>query len=120
MSRKRIRNKADEVLEKVNAKLDISEDKFDVAGKNIANKLRDLPREAALMADKLISDVLFEAALGNITRNTKMSLTNELIPQQQSQAATHPFIQLEKNTNLQNNCAGRYLSDFTVNYLDLE
>lgn len=75
-TKKRLRDKADEVLNKVKAKLDMQEDSFDIVGKNVASKLRNLPPDAALMADKLISDILFEAALGNITKQTKMSLTN--------------------------------------------
>lgn len=62
-----------------------------MTGKNVANKLRDLPREAALMAEKFISDILFEAALGNIIRSTKMTLSNNEPSQQQS--ATNPYIQ---------------------------
>ncbi|CAH1997081.1 unnamed protein product [Acanthoscelides obtectus] len=70
----------DEVVEKINRKLD-NEDRFDVAGKHIANKLRDLSKESALVAEKFISDILFEAALGNISRYTEMSLTS--VPQQE-------------------------------------
>ncbi|XP_074030039.1 uncharacterized protein [Leptinotarsa decemlineata] len=47
------RSKADEVLEKVSRKLD-SDDKFSVTGKNIANKLRELSGETALIAEKFI------------------------------------------------------------------
>lgn len=63
-----------------------------MVGKNVSNKLRDLPPDAALMAEKFISDILFEAALGNISRHTKMSLTEKMsgngLPQE---FATNPI-----------------------------
>lgn len=76
-SRKRPKTQADDVLGKVCEKLDIKEDKFDIIGKNIACKLRDLPLEVALFAEKFIMDILFEGAMGNITRNSRLNLYDQ-------------------------------------------
>ena len=46
-----------------------AEDAFQVFGKHVANKLRDVPSSQNAIAQKLISDVLFEAELGTLTRN---------------------------------------------------
>lgn len=66
---------ADEVLKTVSQQLNNAvDDKFDTSGKNIANKLRTLPPEIAIVTEKLLCDVLFEAQMGNITRFTKVIL----------------------------------------------
>lgn len=72
---KRKISKADEILEKVSHQLDyVKEDKFDIIGKNIANKLRELPSNIATVTEKLLNDIAFEAQMGNITRQTKVIL----------------------------------------------
>ncbi len=53
-----------------------NEDAFDIFGKNIAFKLRTLPRETKLYTEKLINDLLFEAEMGNVNRNTKIVTNN--------------------------------------------
>lgn len=63
------------ILEKVSHQLDyVKEDKFDIIGKNIANKLRELPSDIATVTEKLLNDIAFEAQMGNITRQTKVIL----------------------------------------------
>lgn len=37
------------------------EDKFDIIGRNVANKLRELPDAVFRLTEKRINDVLFEA-----------------------------------------------------------
>lgn len=93
------------MLDKVSKKLD-SEDKFDVTGKNIANKLRDLSGETALMAEKFISDILFEAALGRISRNTKMTLSdnNNQQPSAQQINSNNGFQPPAEQINSNNGC----------------
>lgn len=64
----------------MNRKLDDeNEDEFDVVGKNVAYKLRKLSKETAAMAEKFIMDVLFEAHLGNINRQSKMTISAETV-----------------------------------------
>ncbi|KAL1513132.1 hypothetical protein ABEB36_002592 [Hypothenemus hampei] len=57
------------------------EDEFNVSGKNIANKLRNLPPDVAIVTEKLLMDVLFEAHLGNITQHSRISINNMKIVQ---------------------------------------
>lgn len=45
----------------------LKDDRFDVFGKNVAIKLRDLPREQRLIAEKIINDTLFQAEMGQLT-----------------------------------------------------
>lgn len=52
----------------------MKEDTFDIIGKNIANKLRELPSDIATVTEKLLNDIAFEAQMGNITRQTKVIL----------------------------------------------
>lgn len=52
-----------------------NEDEFDVIGKNIAYKLRKLSKETAVVTEKLLMDVLFEAHVGNINRQSKVTIS---------------------------------------------
>lgn len=71
----------DIVLEKVARQLNLQiEDKFDVSGKGFANKLRDLPAERAVVTEKLINDLLFEAQMGNINRYSKVIIIQDTKP----------------------------------------
>lgn len=45
----------------------LKDDRFDVFGKNVAMKLRDLQREQRLIAEKIINDTLFQAEMGRLT-----------------------------------------------------
>ncbi|RVE39903.1 hypothetical protein evm_015447 [Chilo suppressalis] len=47
------------------------EDRHDIYCKSIASKLRDLPRQQRMLAEKLMNDVLFEAEWGNLTLDYK-------------------------------------------------
>lgn len=60
-----------DVMKLVGKKLESlqAEDAFQVFGKHVANKLRDVSTSQNAIAQKLISDVLFEAELGTLTRN---------------------------------------------------
>lgn len=72
----KIDQQADEVLTMVGERLRNSttkdDDAFDIVGKNVAAKLRILPKETRIFTEKLINDLLFEAEMGNIDRNTKI------------------------------------------------
>ena len=48
------------------------EDMIEITGKNVASKLRILTKEQRIMAEKLINDVLYEAQLGSLTRNSRL------------------------------------------------
>jgi len=53
------------------------EDMFEITGKNVASKLRILTKEQRIIAEKLINDVLYEAQLGSLTRNSRL-IVNKL------------------------------------------
>jgi len=50
------------------------EDMFEITGKNVASNLRILTKEQRIIAEKLINDVLYEAQLGTLTRNSRLIL----------------------------------------------
>lgn len=52
----------------------LQEDRFDVFGKNIAMKLRDLPKETRVITEKFINDAIFEAEMGNLTASHKIMI----------------------------------------------
>ncbi|GAB6018911.1 hypothetical protein CHUAL_000564 [Chamberlinius hualienensis] len=49
-------------------------DEFNIIGENIANKLRKLPHDKMIVAEKLINDILFEAQCGNVNSFTRINL----------------------------------------------
>ena len=48
------------------------EDEFDIVGKNVATKLRKMTADMQLLAEKLITDVLFQGLSGKLTTNTEL------------------------------------------------
>lgn len=44
-----------------------TEDRFDIYGKNVGMKLRELPKQQRVLAEKIINEVLFLAEVGNLT-----------------------------------------------------
>ena len=62
------------VLSPVNDRLqDLgNEGMFEMIGKYVASKLRILTKEQKIIAEKLINDVLYEAKLGSLTRNSRI------------------------------------------------
>lgn len=50
----------------------IRDDRFDVFGKNVAIKLRDLSNPQRIHAEKLINDVLYEGEMGSLTTSHKL------------------------------------------------
>jgi hypothetical protein len=77
-SRKRKMSPSCAVLSLVNDRLqDLGkEDMFEITGKSVASKLRILTKEQRIIAEKLINDVLYEAQLGSLTRNSRL-IVNE-------------------------------------------
>lgn len=57
-----------------NSKDNETEDQFDIVGKNIATKLRALPKRQRIIAEKLINEALFEAEVGTLNRNSKINV----------------------------------------------
>ncbi|KAK7025487.1 hypothetical protein SK128_017606 [Halocaridina rubra] len=78
-SRKRLRKRegdeTDYLLSFVGERLRASqpEDQFDIAGRYVAAKLRNLPRDQCIYAEKFIHEILFEAELGNLSKGTLFS-----------------------------------------------
>ncbi|XP_071056913.1 uncharacterized protein [Onthophagus taurus] len=54
------------------------DDQFDCIGKTVAVKLRMLPNDQRIFAEKLINDVLFEAELSALNRTTKVVANNNI------------------------------------------
>jgi hypothetical protein len=48
------------------------ENMFEISEKNLASKLRILTKEQRIVAEKLINDVLYEAQLGALARNSRL------------------------------------------------
>lgn len=69
-------SKEDEILKTVGEKLSTPEDEFNIIGKNIAVKLRRMPKETKIYTEKLINDLLFQAELGQIDEYTIISRVN--------------------------------------------
>lgn len=68
-------NLATEVLHTVQEhfkKPRVQEDRFDVIGKTIAIKLRGLPKQQMLIAEKLMNDTLFQAEMGSLTLSHRL------------------------------------------------
>lgn len=69
--RKEKTSETDQVMHLLGEKLKStrSEDELDIVGRNIANKLRNMPHDTRILAEKFINDVLFEAEMGTLNRN---------------------------------------------------
>lgn len=82
LSKKRQRKPVDprdELLRTINEKLQQpiqnarEKDRFDIFGDNVAIKLRALPENQRIMAEKLINDVLFEAESNSLFRGWQLT-----------------------------------------------
>ncbi|CAG9773533.1 unnamed protein product [Ceutorhynchus assimilis] len=74
-------DKCDEVLDMIGKRLEgysiVIVDKFTDIGKVWASKLRDLPTQQAIYAEKIINDVLYEAQMQNLNRNCVLQIPEE-------------------------------------------
>lgn len=61
------------------------DDPFDIFGKHVADRLRAVKQNQVKFAQKLISDVLFEADMESLNRFSKLSGTFDQTPQYSSQ-----------------------------------
>ncbi|KAL1488520.1 hypothetical protein ABEB36_014986 [Hypothenemus hampei] len=85
-------NMAEEVLQKISSQLDSTDgDNFGTSAKNIANKLRTLSPETAIIAEKLLTDILFKAQMGNITKHTELILQDTRSQFSQSQYSVEEY-----------------------------
>lgn len=48
------------------------EDQFDAFGKLMAHKMRNLPHDQRVLAERLCHDVMLDAELGSLTRQTRL------------------------------------------------
>ncbi|KAF5276610.1 hypothetical protein FQR65_LT16268 [Abscondita terminalis] len=81
-----------DILQTVNTHFKKPEDRFDVVGKTIAMKLRDLPRQQMLLAGKIINETLFEAEMGNLT------VCHKLISQPATSQSQQEFTQYQSSS----------------------
>lgn len=57
-----------------------TDDACNIFGKNVAAKLRTLPKETRLYTEKIINDLLFNAEMGNVNKDTRIiTATNTTI-----------------------------------------
>ena len=61
-------------LTQLEASIENTEDTFDIIGKSVANKLRQMNAVTSVLAQNLINQVLFEAQLGNLNSNSSLML----------------------------------------------
>lgn len=50
----------------------VMEDEYDAIGRNVAAKLRNMRLDQRIIAEKLLNDILFEAQLGNLSRDSNI------------------------------------------------
>ncbi|EFN84099.1 Protein stand still [Harpegnathos saltator] len=50
----------------------VMEDEYDAIGRNVAAKLRNMRMDQRIIAEKLLNDILFEAQLGNLSRESNI------------------------------------------------
>lgn len=50
------------------------EDEYDAIGRNVAAKLRNMRLDQRIIAEKLVNDILFEAQLGNLHRDSSINV----------------------------------------------
>lgn len=52
----------------------VFEDEFDAIGRNVAAKLRNMRLDQRIIAEKLLNDIMFEAQLGNLHRDSNIHI----------------------------------------------
>lgn len=52
----------------------VMEDEYDAVGRNVAAKLRNMRMDQRIIAEKLVNDILFEAQLGNLHRDSSINV----------------------------------------------
>lgn len=93
------------------------EDRHDVFGRSLAHKLRILPNEQRIYLEKLINEAVFEAELGNLTRNCSIHIPTIQQPRQ------NMVPQNSERNNLCGNSQGGYITHNNTNvsgYIDLD
>ena len=106
------RHRKEDPLSIVVKKLDQleQEDATDAAGKVYAEKLRSLDVKQRIYAEKLISEVFFEAQLGNLSRYTTLTALQDQIAQSQQ---VEPHFQLSQGTRI---CKRKHIVQNVVPY----
>ncbi|KAK9696726.1 hypothetical protein QE152_g31373 [Popillia japonica] len=102
-----------------------TDDAFNIFGKNVAVKLRALPKQTKLYTEKLINDLLFEAEMGNVDKNTKIvtlaNKSNNLINTNlyiNNDTMGHVYPHSSYNPYLQSNEYSRPVSDSAMSQND--
>lgn len=73
-------------------RLAIEENRFDIFAKIVAAKLRGLPKEQAILAEKIINEVLFQAEIGSLTRSHKVTCEQTSQPMHVSDLGNSNFV----------------------------
>lgn len=53
------------------------DDIFDIIGKNVAMKLRDMEDDQRIYAENLINEILYHGLMGNLTADSRISLRGD-------------------------------------------
>ncbi|CAH0562766.1 unnamed protein product [Brassicogethes aeneus] len=117
-SKKRLKPNADDILKKVDRQLDEArrhDDEFDIIGKNIANKLRQLPKETAMVTEKLMLDILYEAQFGGVDKHSRINLY-KISPHQNLQPTPELPSQPPTTTDSPSTSARSFYSNFIYDY----
>lgn len=101
-------------------------DRFELLGKSIAMRLRELGKRQALIAEKKINDILYEAELSNLTTNEfqdhaiHYSSSTSHSPSPNVTPSTSPITTITPSySSAQDNMAS-YFSSFNSNTFNLE
>ncbi|CAH1372759.1 unnamed protein product, partial [Tenebrio molitor] len=89
-------------------------DEFDAVGINVSCKLRRLPGEMKIFAEKLINDVLFYAELGRLSEDTAIMINPRLCPSGPPGSVV-PHSNSTHNSaavNVENNNISRFFSNY--------
>lgn len=98
----KVDEQADEILSMVGERLrnntTNNDDAFTIFGKHVAVKLRTLPKQTKIYTEKLICDLLFEAEIGNVDKNTKIvtllsNTNNDIMVDDYSRNYNNPYLQ---------------------------
>ncbi|XP_048515184.1 uncharacterized protein LOC105684733 isoform X2 [Athalia rosae] len=67
-------NDSSEILKLSHNNSFVVEDEFDAIGRNVAAKLRNMRLDQRIISEKLLNDILFEAQLGNLHRDSSIHI----------------------------------------------
>lgn len=89
-------NQANSILSKISEQLDVQQrnlDRFDYMAQAWAGIIRSIPRQQQIIAEKLINDIMFEAQLENLSKESCLQVNQLLVQMQHHPQPSHFYIQ---------------------------